>query len=138
MTVVALAAGDADAAVALWTAAGLVRPWNDPAADFARAIAGPSSAVLGIRDGDVLAATAMTGTDGHRGWVYYLAVAAARRGEGLGRTMMHAAERFCAERGVARMNVMVRAANGAVVGFYDRLGYRPSDVVVLQRDLTGA
>jgi hypothetical protein len=39
-------AEDAEAVIALWRACGLTRPWNDPAADFARAVDGPCSAVL--------------------------------------------------------------------------------------------
>ena len=40
------AAADASDVIALWEACGLTRPWNDPGADFARAVAGPASAVL--------------------------------------------------------------------------------------------
>ncbi len=124
---------DADAAVALWTAAGLVRPWNDPRADFLRAI--DNAAVLGLKRDGTLAATVMVGDDGHRGWVYYLAVAESERGRGLGRAMMRAAEDWLAKRGVPRLNLMVRADNSAVRAFYAALGYRTSDVAVLQKDL---
>ena len=55
--------------------AGLTRPWNDPNADIALALATPSSTVLAGRIDGRLVATAMVGSDGHRGWVYYLAVA---------------------------------------------------------------
>ena len=65
---------DRDAVIVLWTAAGLTRPWNDPVLDFERALGGPSSTILvGEADG-ALVATAMVGHDGHRGWVYYVAV----------------------------------------------------------------
>ena len=40
---------DAAAAVALWEACGLTRPWNDADADFRLALDGPSSTVLGVR-----------------------------------------------------------------------------------------
>src|SRR5689334_1102426 len=49
--------------IALWKACGLTRPWNDPAADFARAVAGPASAVLLLREENVLAAGVMVGCD---------------------------------------------------------------------------
>jgi hypothetical protein len=64
-----------DAVVALWQAVGLTRPWNDPLADLRRACDGPASAVLVGVSGDRVVATVMVGHDGHRGWVYYLAVA---------------------------------------------------------------
>jgi hypothetical protein len=62
-------------AVALWHEAGLTRPWNDPDADLARAMRAENATVLAARDeGGALLGTAMVGHDGHRGWVYYLAV----------------------------------------------------------------
>ncbi|MFT4085248.1 MAG: GNAT family acetyltransferase [Nocardioides sp.] len=130
-----LDAADADAAVALWAQAGLTRPWNDAAADFTRAVAGPASAVLGIRDGGLLAGTAMVGHDGHRGWVYYLAVADPARGRGLGRQLMAAAEAWLVERGIPKLQFMVRTDNAVVLDFYDHLGYARQDVLVLGRRL---
>jgi hypothetical protein len=87
----------ADEAVALWHDSGLTRPWNDPHGDLMRAVNGPSSAVLAAVDRDVLAGTAMVGHDGHRGWVYYLAVRADRRSTGLARAF-HADVRIAARR----------------------------------------
>lgn len=122
-------------AAALWEAAGLTRPWNDPIADARRALAGPASTILAARRDGVLVGTVMTGHDGHRGWVYYLAVAVNAQRGGIARQLMAAAEHWCAVAGVPRLNLMVRAGNTGVLGFYDRLGYRASDVVVLQKDL---
>jgi GNAT superfamily N-acetyltransferase len=88
-----------DAAVQLWHDSGLTRPWNDPEADLRRAAHGESSAVLAvIGDDDGLLATAMVGHDGHRGWVYYLAVDTPVRGRGLGRQMMEACEAWVRSR----------------------------------------
>jgi ribosomal protein S18 acetylase RimI-like enzyme len=126
---------DVTDAVTLWTDAGLTRPWNDAAGDYLRAVAGPASVVLGIRaDGD-LVGSAMVGHDGHRGWVYYLAVADAARGRGLGRELMSAAEAWLVGRGMPKIQFMVRSDNEAVISFYDHLGYTKQDCVVLGRRL---
>jgi ribosomal protein S18 acetylase RimI-like enzyme len=123
------------AAVALWHEAGLVVPFNDPQADLERALNGASSAVLtGVEDG-ALVATAVVGHDGHRGWVYYLAVARGARGQGYGRAMMGACERWLADRGVPKLNLMVRVGNESVLGFYNALGYGRDEVVVMSRRL---
>jgi ribosomal protein S18 acetylase RimI-like enzyme len=128
----------AEDAVALWRAAGLTRPWNDPHADLTRALAGPTSTVLGAQDVDGrLLGTAMVGHDGHRGWVYYLAVQPELRRSGLGRELMHASERWLQERSVPKVNLMVRTTNKAVVAFYESLGYANGDVVVLGKFLDG-
>lgn len=115
--------------MALWQACGLTRPWNDARADFARAT------VLALKRDGVLLGTVMVGEDGHRGWVYYLAVTETERRAGLGRALMAAAEDWLRARGVPRLNLMVREGNNAVLGFYAALGYRTSDVKVLQKDL---
>jgi ribosomal protein S18 acetylase RimI-like enzyme len=129
----------ADDAVALWQACGLTRPWNDPYADFTRAVEGPSSAVLGMYDASgALVGTAMVGVDGHRGWVYYVASAPDRRGLGIGRALMAAAERWIEFRGMPKIHVMVRRSNTSVMGFYASLGYDEQDTVVLGRRFDGS
>ena len=124
-----------ETAAALWRDAGLTRPWNDPLDDLRRALAGPASTVLAGIENEALVATAMVGHDGHRGWVYYLAVRESDRGRGLGRKMMQACESWLAERGVPKLNIMVRGDNAAARGFYESLGYGLDDVVVLSRRL---
>jgi len=127
-----------DDAVRLWHDSGLTRPWNDPGADLRRAVSGSTSAVLAaVGDDGGLLATAMVGHDGHRGWVYYLAVDAAARGRGLGRRMMEACEAWVRDRGIPKIQLMVRTTNTAVVDFYGHLGYVDSEVVVLGRWLAG-
>lgn len=121
--------------VSLWEAAGLTRPWNDPDADLRRAVDGPASVVLVGVDGDHLVATVMVGHDGHRGWIYYLAVASDARRRGHGRTMMQAAETWLRERDVPKVNLMVRGENHAIHDFYRTIGYATDDVVVLSRRL---
>lgn len=124
-------------AVALWTACGLTRPWNDPAEDLRRALSGPSSTVLAVtRDGQLLG-TAMVGHDGHRGWVYYLAVHEPERGSGLGRRLMAVCEDWVRARGVPKLQLMVRTGNEPVRAFYASLGYMQDEVVVLSRRLDG-
>lgn len=134
MEIEELGSGRREEAVALWEAAGLTRPWNDPVADFDRAIDGPTSTVLGSVDGDGrLVATAMVGNDGHRGWIYYLAVDPTRRSQGLGRQMLEAAERWLAASGVVKAQLMVRRAHAESAGFYERMGYEDAEVLVVAR-----
>ena len=123
---------DEAAVIALWEECKLTRPWNDPARDFALAIDSPASTVLVAREGDVLAGSVMTGFDGHRGWVYYLAVASDARRRGLGRALMAAAEAWLKARGAPKIQLMVREGNEAT-GFYEALGLERQQVVTLGR-----
>ena len=110
----AITPADIDAVCALWERCGLVRPWNDPAQDIAFCLAsGHGTVLVGVED-DRAVASVMTGHDGHRGWVYYLAVEPAFQGRGHGRAMMAAAEAWLGERAVPKVELMVRAENETV------------------------
>jgi len=126
---------EAEEVVALWERAGVTRPWNNPHTDYHLALAAPSSAVLLGREGGALVAAVMVGFDGHRGWVYYLAVEPARRREGHGRAMMEAAEGWLKARGSPKMQLMVRSDNETAFGFYARLGLKRQAVTVLGKRL---
>ena len=131
----ACAAEDCAGAVALWTRSGLTRPWNDPEADFQLALASPSSTLLGGFSGPSLVATVMAGFDGHRGWLYYLAVEAEHRRRGLGSRMVEAAETWLRQLGAPKLQFMVREENAAALRFYERLGFERQSVVTLGRRL---
>ena len=126
-------ADEADAVIALWLACGLTRPWNDPAADIALARGGAASDVLVHREGGAPVASVMIGHDGHRAWVYYLAVAPEARRRGLGRAAMAAAETWARERNVPKLHLMVRPDNEGVVAMYERLGYEDGNILVMQK-----
>lgn len=121
------------AAIAIWKEAGLLRPWNDPHADSALALRHAGSTILSAPREAKVVATVMVGHDGHRGWVYYLAVARAFRRQGVGTMLMRSAERWCRERGVPKLQLMVRSENVEVASFYAALGYDKSDVIVLAK-----
>jgi ribosomal protein S18 acetylase RimI-like enzyme len=123
--------------VALWQACGLTRPWNDPASDIALARKGSNATVLIGRDDRVIAATVLVGHDGHRGWVYYLAVDPDCRHKGYGRVMMAAAERWLRERGIEKLQLLVRPDNTGVKDFYHSLGYAMQDRIIYAKWLDG-
>lgn len=126
---------DEDAVVALWRAAGLTRPWNDPHADIARKLAvQPELFLVGELDGEIVA-SAMAGYDGHRGSVYYLAVSPDHQRRGHARALMAEVERRLEAIGCPKLNLMVRRDNTGVLGFYHQLGYDEQSVVVLGKRL---
>ncbi|WP_151525950.1 GNAT family acetyltransferase [Serinicoccus kebangsaanensis] len=135
MQILPLTLDHADAAARLWSACGLTRPWNDPHADFRMAVSGASSQVLGAVADDTVVGTVMVGHEGHRGWIYYLAIAPTHRGSGLGKALVEAAERWVESQGIPKVMLMIRAENDAVRRFYERLGYVDQGVSVLGRFL---
>lgn len=126
---------DEDAVVALWTACGLTRSWNDPRKDIARKLTvQPELFLVGEEDG-VLVATAMGGYDGHRGWVNYLAVAPTLRRRGHGRMLMEHLEAALTSMGCPKLNLQIRSSNADVLAFYERLGYAQDQTVSLGKRL---
>jgi len=131
--------GDADVAaiIALWQRCGLTRPWNDPAADIALARRGPHSTILIGRDGATIVASAMVGHDGHRGWVYYVAVDPDRRCSGHGRAIMNAAEDWLRQAGIPKLQLLVRRENSKAGAFYESIGYDEAETIVYAKWLDG-
>ena len=72
--------------------------------------------------GEVLG-TVMGGYDGHRGWIYSLAVTPSAQGSGVGRSLMRDVEAALAEKGCVKINLQVLEGNRGVVEFYGKLGY---------------
>ncbi|MCP4318623.1 MAG: GNAT family acetyltransferase [Hyphomicrobiales bacterium] len=126
---------DLDQIVALWEAAGVARSWNDPLHDIRFCRASPSSTLLVLVDGARVKGTAMVGEDGHRGWVYYVAIDPVEQGQGLGRMIMTAAENWLEARGIWKLNLLVRGGNSKVQAFYDSIGYKDTETRCYQKAL---
>ncbi|MFB7893448.1 GNAT family acetyltransferase [Microbacterium sp. NPDC056044] len=116
---------DTEAVVSLWQQTGLTRPWNNPYQDISRKLSVQPELFLVAVDGRTIVGTVMAGYDGHRGWLYYLASAPDRRGEGIARKLVSHAEELLTDMGCPKVQLMVRPENGIAQGFYDSLGYEP-------------
>lgn len=133
MHVTEIGPAEVDELVNLWETAGLTRPWNDARADAHAALENPTSTVLGGIDDGALVAAAMAGYDGHRGWIWYVAVDPSRQGEGLGKTIAEEAVEWLRRRGAPKVELLVRGGNDAAVRFWRRLGFDVEDSVVMGR-----
>jgi ribosomal protein S18 acetylase RimI-like enzyme len=116
---------DTEDVVSLWQETGLTRPWNNPYQDIRRKLAVQPELFLVAVDAGTVVGTVMAGYDGHRGWLYYLASSPARRGEGIGRTLVETVEQLLIEMGGPKVQLMVRAENVEVHEFYASLGFEP-------------
>ena len=126
--------GEEEAVAELWRTCGLARPWNDPLRDIARARANASSELLvaATAEGGV-AGGVMAGYEGHRGRVYYAAVAPQHRSQGLGAALMSHAEAWLARVGAPKVMLMIREENEAVRRFHETLGYGVEKRTVMSR-----
>ncbi|MBR0926345.1 GNAT family acetyltransferase [Bradyrhizobium diazoefficiens] len=137
LAISAITDADVEPVVALWQRCGLTRPWNDPHADIALARRRDNSTVLIGREGGEIVATIMVGHDGHRGWVYYVAVDPDCQKRGLGRLIMAAAEDWLRAAEISKLQLLVRRENEAANAFYGSLGFELSTSVMFQKWLDG-
>ncbi|MDR6409653.1 GNAT family acetyltransferase [Paraburkholderia terricola] len=133
-------ASDTDAVVALWQEAfpeyrDVTRPQRNPHLSIANKLATQPElffvAVLGGR----IVGTVMGGYDGHRGWLYSLAVDASLRRHGIGTRLVAHVETALTERGCPKLNLQVLSAKADVRAFYEALGYRADAVISLGKRL---
>lgn len=71
----------------------------------------------------VVTGTVMAGYDGHRGWIYALAVTPEYRGRGIGSMLLTHAEGQLFRRGCMKINLQIVEGNAAVKTFYLGSGY---------------
>jgi ribosomal protein S18 acetylase RimI-like enzyme len=112
------------AVIALWeTVFGYETAHNTPSLAIDKKLAVADELFfVAVRDEEVIG-TVMAGYDGHRGWLYSVAVHPAHRREGLGAKLVRHAEDALIARGCMKINLQIVSANASVAAFYEALGY---------------
>ncbi|MEM7779592.1 MAG: GNAT family acetyltransferase [Pseudomonadota bacterium] len=67
--------------------------------------------------------TIMAGWDGHRGWLYAVAVRPDLQRSGIGRQLVETAMAALKQRGCNKVNLQIREGNEEVAAFYQSLGF---------------
>lgn len=112
------------AVVALWRSVfAYGTAHNDPTLALDRKLAVDDGLLFVALDGARVVGTAMAGYDGHRGWLYSIAVEPAHRGRGIGRQLVRRAETALTRLGCVKINLQIADGNEGVAGFYETLGY---------------
>lgn len=129
---------DRDGVIALWREVFPdAPPHNQPAADIERKLAVEPDLFFVAEEEGLIIGTAMCGYDGHRGWVYYVAVAPRHRRRGVGTALMSSVERSLAALGCPKINLQVRAPDLQAVSFYESLGYTVENRISMGRLIEG-
>ena len=129
---------DEDELVKLWR---LVFPdapaHNNPQNDIRMKLGiQPELLFVAVAD-DQIIGSAMSGFDGHRGWVYYVAVHPEYRRRGIGTALMKKVESAMIDMGCLKLNLQIRADNEHVKLFYESLGYDVEDRISMGKKLAG-
>lgn len=91
---------------------------------------------VAVEDGAVIGSI-MAGYDGHRGWLYSVAVRQDAKRRGIGTALVQTAEAALRKLGCCKINLQVRSTNTAVVDFYKRLGFAVEEHISMGRLLQG-
>lgn len=96
---------------------------NKPSLVIAKKLAVADGLIfLAVRDNAVIGSV-MAGYDGHRGWLYSVAVSANHRKQGIGSVLIRHAEQALEKLGCVKINLQIMEGNEAVASFYSSLGY---------------
>ena len=88
----------------------------------------PGLSFVAFEEGRLVGAV-LAGTDGRRGYLQHLSVAADKRGCGLGRELVKRVTDALYKQGIVKTHLFVQEGNDQARAFYDRLGWsRRNDV----------
>ncbi|MEN4949830.1 GNAT family acetyltransferase [Pseudomonas proteolytica] len=108
----------------LWQAAfGYDTAHNRPELAIDKKLAVDDGLFFVATDKTAVIGTLMAGYDGHRGWLYSVAVHPDYRRQGLGASLVRHGEQALIALGCLKINLQITSGNEAVVGFYEALGY---------------
>ena len=122
--------------LALWTEIfPASSPHNDPTTSLDKKLrTAPELLLVSVKEG-VVVGSVMGGYDGHRGWIYSLAVTLSLRRQGIASVLMREIEEKLRERGCLKLNLQVVASNNEVVALYEELGYSVEERVSMGKKL---
>jgi ribosomal protein S18 acetylase RimI-like enzyme len=110
--------------IVLWEMVfGYDSPHNRPALAIDKKIAINDQLFFVALAGEAVIGTVMAGYDGHRGWIYSVAVDPKHRRQGIGSRLVLHAERALVERGCVKINLQIMESNRNIAAFYASLGY---------------
>ncbi len=110
--------------VALWLdVLGYAATHNSPDLAIDKKIATDDGLFFVAVSQQTVVGTIMAGYDGHRGWIYSMAVLPAHRSKGIGSALLAFAERKLSDLGCVKINLQIMEGNEGAQSFYQAYGY---------------
>lgn len=101
-------------------------PHNEPSEVIKAKLEVDDMIWLAENDNEIIGAS-MAGYDGHRGWLYAVAVLPEHRRSGTGSLLVKHAVKHLKELGCIKVNLQIRSTNTEVEAFYKSLGFKTED-----------
>ena len=115
---------DKEAVINLWRKCQIIVPWNDPEKDILRKLLIKDDLFILAEKKKRIIGSAMGGYDGHRGYIYYLAVLPEFQEKGVGSNILKIIEKKLLNIGCPKINLFVRKTNLSVKAFYKKNKYK--------------
>jgi ribosomal protein S18 acetylase RimI-like enzyme len=128
---------DRDQLIALWRNVFdyYSSPHNDPTLSLDKKLAANDGLLFVAKADGRVVGSIMAGYDGHRGWLYSLAVLPEYRHRGIGTRLVHHAEANLQRLGCPKINLQVMPGNEQVEAFYRQLGYQTEPRISMGKKL---
>jgi ribosomal protein S18 acetylase RimI-like enzyme len=84
---------------------------------------------------DLVVGTVMSGYDGHRGWIYSMAIHPKYQNKGIGSDLLAHAESLLSSLGCVKINLQILHDNEAVQRFYEANGYAAENRISMGKQL---
>ncbi len=97
-------------------------PHNKPAKVIDQKLAVDDLIFVAEEESNIIGAC-IAGYDGHRGWLYAVAVSKSQRRKGVGTKLIKTAIESLKSLGCDKINIQIRATNTKVAAFYKSLGF---------------
>lgn len=101
-------------------------PHNDPEKVIAEKLA-VDDLIFVVEVNNTIIGACMAGYDGHRGWLYAVAIDHDYRRKGIGRELVRNVIACLKELGCGKVNLQIRKGNDQVEHFYNSLGFKSED-----------
>jgi ribosomal protein S18 acetylase RimI-like enzyme len=125
-----------DQVVALWKDAfGYKAARNNPGFVIDQKIAMLDGLFFVATHKEGIVGTVMAGYDGHRGWIYAMAVHPGHRKKGIASLLLSHAERRLASLGCVKINLQILKGNADVQRFYRANGYALEDRISMGKEI---
>jgi len=130
-------AKDKLAVISLWKLVFVINlPHHDPFASINRKLSENDDLFfVATTDENKVIGTIMVGYDGHRGWIYALAVDPKHRKKGIGAMLLAQAEKILKNRNCPKINLQIETWNQEVIEFYRKNGYQVEERISMGKIL---
>jgi ribosomal protein S18 acetylase RimI-like enzyme len=111
-------------------------PRNDPALCIEKKCAVDDGLFFVAEAEGIVLGTVMAGYDGHRGWIYSMAVHPAHHRRDIGSRLLAHAEQALTQLGCVKINLQVLGGNEAAQRFYETHGYAVEPRISMGKELS--